>query len=74
MEKLDKKRGSHDMSYLKRDGADIYYEVVGDQDKPTFIFVPGANGTGDIFSKAANYLTYRFKVVMFDRRGYSKSK
>ena len=62
------------MSYLKRDGADIYYEVVGDQDKPTFIFVPGANGTGDIFSKAAKYLTYRFKVVMFDRRGYGKSK
>ena len=60
------------MAILKRDGADLYYQTVGEG--PALIFIPGANGTGDIFTQAAEYLKDRFTVVMFDRRGYGKSE
>jgi len=60
------------MSYLKRDGANIYYNTVGAG--PVLIFVPGANGTGDIFAQAAEFLKDKFTVVMFDRRGYGQSE
>lgn len=60
------------MSYLKRAGANIYYQTVGEG--PVLIFVPGANGTGDIFTQAAEFLKDKFTVVMFDRRGYGQSE
>ncbi|KRM58771.1 hypothetical protein C5L31_000564 [Secundilactobacillus malefermentans] len=60
------------MSYLNRDGAKLYYETVGEG--PVFIFIPGANGTGNIFAGAAKLMQEHFKVVMFDRRGYGKSE
>ncbi|AVL00746.1 alpha/beta fold hydrolase [Pediococcus inopinatus] len=60
------------MSELKLDGATLHYETVGEG--PVLIFVPGANGTGDIFSHAAEYLKDSYKVVMYDRRNYGKSE
>ncbi|BAP84747.1 hydrolase [Paucilactobacillus hokkaidonensis JCM 18461] len=60
------------MSYLNRDDAKLYYETLGEG--PVFIFIPGANGTGNIFGQAAKFMQDKFKVVMFDRRGYGKSE
>ncbi|AMV60396.1 abhydrolase, alpha/beta hydrolase fold [Pediococcus damnosus] len=60
------------MSELKLDGATLHYETVGEG--PVLIFVPGANGTGNIFSHAADYLKDSYKVVMYDRRNYGESE
>lgn len=60
------------MSYLKRNGANLYYQTVGTG--PALIFIPGANGTGDIFTQAAEFLKDKFTVITFDRRGYGKSE
>ncbi|ANK61438.1 alpha/beta hydrolase [Loigolactobacillus backii] len=60
------------MSELTLDGATLHYETVGAG--PVLIFVPGANGTGDIFRQAAENLKDDYKVVMYDRRNFGKSK
>lgn len=40
---------------------------------PLLILVPGANGTGDIFTAAAKNLQKSFTVVTYDRRGYGQT-
>lgn len=60
------------MAFLKVEDANIAYQVVGQG--PALIFVPGANGTGDIFSGAANYLKDSFTVITYDRRNYGASQ
>jgi len=60
------------MSFLNLDGAKLHYETVGEG--PVLILIPGANGTGDIFAQAAEFLKDKFTVVMFDRRGYGQSE
>ncbi|GAA5800695.1 hypothetical protein HPULCUR_006131 [Helicostylum pulchrum] len=58
--------------YLQVEGASIYYEVEGDG--PYLILVPGGNGGGEIFRRLRSHLTKHFTVVIYDRRGYSRSK
>jgi pimeloyl-ACP methyl ester carboxylesterase len=41
--------------------------------KPVLIFIPGANGTGDIFLPLAEQLKDHFTVVAVDRRDYGES-
>ncbi|MBP2000117.1 pimeloyl-ACP methyl ester carboxylesterase [Paenibacillus shirakamiensis] len=60
------------MSYLQVKGANLFYKKVGKG--PVFIFIPGANGTGDIFAGTARYLQDQYTVVTFDRRGYGHSE
>ncbi|MFC4772780.1 alpha/beta fold hydrolase [Enterococcus hermanniensis] len=60
------------MSILSVDGANISYNVVGHG--PALIFVPGANGTGDIFAGAAEFLKNDFTVITYDRRNYGSSE
>ncbi|REC31287.1 alpha/beta hydrolase [Enterococcus pseudoavium] len=60
------------MSILSVDGANLSYNVVGNG--PALIFVPGANGTGDIFAKAAEFLKNDFTVITYDRRNYGASE
>ena len=38
------------------------------------IFIPGANGTGDIFLPLAERLKDHFTVVAVDRRDYGESE
>lgn len=59
------------MSTLQLNGADINYQTVGHG--PLLILIPGANGTGDIFSLVRDELKDRFTVVTYDRRGFGKS-
>ncbi|MTV81475.1 alpha/beta fold hydrolase [Secundilactobacillus folii] len=60
------------MSKLTRNGAILDYQVTGEG--PVLILIPGANGTGNIFQQAVQFLKHKFTVVTFDRRGYGQSK
>lgn len=59
------------MNTLNLKGAELRYHQVGKG--PVIIFIPGANGTGDIFMPLAEQLKDRFTVVAVDRRGYGQS-
>ncbi|UXS21812.1 alpha/beta fold hydrolase [Staphylococcus delphini] len=60
------------METLTVEGAKIRYHQVGRG--PVLIFVPGANGTGDIFLPLAEQLKSHFTVVAIDRRDYGESE
>ncbi len=60
------------METLKLQGAKLRYHKVGNG--PVIIFIPGANGTGDIFMPLAQQLKDKFTVVAVDRRGYGQSE
>ncbi len=57
---------------IELEGANIHYETIGQG--PILIFIPGANGTGDIFIPLAKQLQDQFTVIAVDRRGYGQSK
>lgn len=59
------------MSTLALKGAELHYNKVGQG--PMIIFIPGANGTGDIFMPLAEQLKDDFTVVAVDRRGFGQS-
>lgn len=59
------------MSTLELKGASIHYNKIGKG--PIIIFIPGANGTGDIFMPLAEQLKDHFTVVTVDRRGFGQS-
>ncbi|MBN9392329.1 MAG: alpha/beta hydrolase [Chloroflexi bacterium] len=60
------------MSTLEVPGAYLYYEVSGNG--PLLILVPGSNGGADIFTELVSALAAYFRVVTYDRRGFSRSK
>ena len=60
------------MSFLDVPGARLYYETHGDG--PLFIMVPGAGGTADSFRAVATHLGEHYTVVLYDRRGFSRSQ
>lgn len=53
-------------------GANLYYETFGNG--PLLLMIPGANGNGAVYHDAAKYLSSKFTVVCWDRRGYSQSQ
>jgi pimeloyl-ACP methyl ester carboxylesterase len=56
---------------LDVEGARLHYEVRGSG--PAIVFIPGAAGTGRIFTAVAADLARHHTVVTFDRRGFSAS-
>jgi pimeloyl-ACP methyl ester carboxylesterase len=64
------KEGKH-MSTLKVPGAQLYYEVSGDG--PLLILIPGARGEGEVFRPLAHLLSAQYRVMTYDRRGFSRS-
>lgn len=58
--------------YLEVKGARICYEVEGNG--PFLLFVPGANGDRRVFVRIRKFLVRHFTVVLYDRRGYLRSK
>ncbi|MCQ9279889.1 alpha/beta fold hydrolase [Staphylococcus borealis] len=60
------------METLELQGAKLRYHKVGNG--PVIIFIPGTNGTGDIFMPLAQQLKDKFTVVAVDRRGYGQSE
>jgi pimeloyl-ACP methyl ester carboxylesterase len=49
----------------------LYYEAFGTG--PLLVLIPGAAGTGIVYSTIASYLSSRFRVVTYDRRGFFRS-
>ncbi|ETN41891.1 uncharacterized protein HMPREF1541_03830 [Cyphellophora europaea CBS 101466] len=60
------------MSYLETPGASIYHEVVGEG--PPLLCISGANGSCEPWRGFAQCLKDRFTVIMYDRRGFSRSQ
>jgi pimeloyl-ACP methyl ester carboxylesterase len=60
------------MSVLEVLGARLYYEVRGAG--PLLLLVPGANGEADTYQDLAEELAGRYRVVTYDRRGFSRSE
>jgi pimeloyl-ACP methyl ester carboxylesterase len=59
------------MSTLDVPGAQLYYEVSGSG--PLLILISGASGTGESFRPLVSHLTSQYQVVIYDRRGFSRS-
>jgi acetyltransferase/esterase len=59
-------------SILDVPGARLYYETHGSG--PLMIMVPGASGTADSFKTVAEHLVAHYTVVVYDRRGFSRSR
>jgi acetyltransferase/esterase len=59
------------MSILEAPGARLYYEVRGGG--PLLVLVPGAKGEADTYQHLAKELSGRYRVVTYDRRGFSRS-
>ena len=63
--------GSNYSHSLEVPGAILHYEVRGEG--PLLLLIPGANGDAYIFTALAKHLSTHFKIVTYDRRGYSRS-
>ena len=50
----------------------LYYESRGTG--PLFVLIPGGNGEASAYKAVAIELSRRFRVVTYDRRGYSRSR
>lgn len=60
------------MSILEVPGARLYYEIHGSG--PLMLTIPGASGTGDAFRRVAEHLAAVYTVIIYDRRGFSRSQ
>lgn len=60
------------MSTLEVPGARLYYRVAGDG--PLIVLVSGANGEADMWQPFADGIASRYRVVAYDRRGFSRSE
>jgi pimeloyl-ACP methyl ester carboxylesterase/SAM-dependent methyltransferase len=60
------------MSYLDVPGARLYYETHGSG--PTMVMIAGAGGAADVFRMVTEHLAARYTVVIYDRRGFSRSR
>jgi pimeloyl-ACP methyl ester carboxylesterase len=57
---------------LEVPGARLYYETHGSG--PVMVMVPGASGTADSFRRVTEHLAAQYTVVIYDRRGFSRSQ
>lgn len=60
------------MSSLDVSGARLYYETHGSG--PLLVMIPGASGAADGFRMAATHLAAYYTVLLYDRRGFSRSE
>jgi pimeloyl-ACP methyl ester carboxylesterase len=60
------------MSILEVPGARLYYETHGSG--PLMVMVPGSNGVADGFRMVTEHLAAYYTVVIYDRRGFSRSR
>jgi len=60
------------VSVLPVPGARLYYETVGSG--PLLVMVPGATGTAEGMRRAGELLARSYTVVLYDRRGFSRSR
>ncbi len=60
------------MTTIDVPGARLYYETLGSG--PLLVMIPGASGTADTFRTVAEHLTGHYTVLIYDRRGFSRSR
>ena len=60
------------MSILEVPGARLYYETHGSG--PLMVMVPGATGGADAFRMVTEHLAAHYTVIIYDRRGFSRSQ
>ena len=60
------------MSVLEVPGAQLYYQARGAG--PLLVLVPGANGEAGAYQNLAEQMSRRYRVVTYDRRGFSRSE
>lgn len=60
------------MSILDVPGAQLYYETRGSG--PLMVMVPGGTGVADGFRMVTEHLAAHYTVVIYDRRGFSRSQ
>jgi acetyltransferase/esterase len=65
-------QGKIQTSILEVPGARLYYETHGSG--PVMLMVPGATGTADSFRRVTEHLAAHYTVVIYDRRGFSRSQ
>lgn len=59
------------MNHLDVPGARLYYEIHGSG--PAMVMIPGAGGAAGVFRMVTEHLAARYTVVLYDRRGFSRS-
>jgi pimeloyl-ACP methyl ester carboxylesterase len=59
-------------SILEVPGAALYYETYGSG--PLMLMIPGATGSADGFRAVTEHLAADYTVVIYDRRGFSRSQ
>lgn len=57
--------------YLKKEDADLYYEVYGEGEP--LLLIHGVIADSELYRQAAVLLSRYYKVIIFDRRGNSRS-
>ena len=60
------------MTVLDVPGAWLYYEIHGSG--PLLMLIPGASGTAEGFRAVTTHLAAHYSVVLYDRRGFSRSR
>jgi pimeloyl-ACP methyl ester carboxylesterase len=60
------------MTVLDVPGACIYYEIHGSG--PLLVLIPGASGLAEGFRAVTTHLAARYSVVLYGRRGFSRSR
>ncbi len=60
-------------TYLETDGARIYFETIGKEDRPALLVLPGGFGTIEDFNAILPDLEPEFRVIGMDSRGQGKS-
>jgi len=58
--------------FLEKEDVSLYYEVRGSG--APLILIHGVIVDADLYSKSAEYLSYFYQVITYDRRGNSRSK
>jgi pimeloyl-ACP methyl ester carboxylesterase len=60
------------MTFLDVPGARLYYETHGSG--PLMVMISGASGTADGFRMVTEHLSAHYTVLIYDRRGFSRSQ
>ncbi|WNZ25780.1 alpha/beta hydrolase [Leptolyngbya sp. NK1-12] len=61
--------GHRSGKYLEVDEAKIYYEVIGDRDRPTLLVLHGGFGNLEDFNSVLSELKEEFQIIGIDNRG-----
>lgn len=69
MQGFNHKSGAH----LNIDDAKIYYEIIGNKNAPTLLFLHGGLGNIEVFNDLISQLPNEFKMIGIDSRGHGKS-